>query len=131
MGAGHYSRFPITWGHLSYKWFAKCKLFLSFVILLLCSYIDCFQILFSKMGITDIFEPNRADFRSMTDEKGTYIKHIQQSIKIHIRTHPINQIKGKWHWFNCIISNKPANETKSVGNILAGPNEAYLSYNVV
>lgn len=44
----------------------------------------------------DIFEPNRADFRPMTDEKGVYVRHIEQSIDVNIRTHPINQLKRKW-----------------------------------
>ncbi|XP_075147023.1 serpin 85F [Haematobia irritans] len=46
-----------------------------------------------NLGVYDIFEPNRADFRPMTEESGTYVKHIEQSINIHIRTHPINQIR--------------------------------------
>lgn len=48
------------------------------------------------MGVCDIFEPNRADFRPMTDEKGIYVKHIEQSINVNIRTHPINQLKRKY-----------------------------------
>ncbi|XP_017857380.1 PREDICTED: uncharacterized protein LOC108610058 [Drosophila arizonae] len=46
-----------------------------------------------NMGICDIFEPNRADFRPMTEEKGVYVRHIEQSIDVNIRTHPINQLK--------------------------------------
>ncbi|TMW48385.1 hypothetical protein DOY81_006532 [Sarcophaga bullata] len=46
-----------------------------------------------NLGICDIFEPNRADFRTMTDEKGIYVKHIEQSINVHIRTNPINHIR--------------------------------------
>ncbi|KAL9891062.1 serpin 85F isoform 1-T2 [Glossina fuscipes fuscipes] len=46
-----------------------------------------------NMGIGDIFEPNRADFRPMTDEKSIYVRHIEQSINIHIHTHPINQLR--------------------------------------
>uniref|UniRef100_A0A1A9V0R5 Serpin domain-containing protein n=1 Tax=Glossina austeni TaxID=7395 RepID=A0A1A9V0R5_GLOAU len=46
-----------------------------------------------NMGIGDIFEPNRADFRPMTDEKSTYVRHIEQSIDIDIRTHPINPLR--------------------------------------
>uniref|UniRef100_A0A1I8PTH2 Serpin domain-containing protein n=1 Tax=Stomoxys calcitrans TaxID=35570 RepID=A0A1I8PTH2_STOCA len=46
-----------------------------------------------NLGVYDIFEPNRADFRPMTDESGTYVKHIEQSINVHIRTHPINQLR--------------------------------------
>ncbi|XP_061392570.1 uncharacterized protein LOC133328037 [Musca vetustissima] len=46
-----------------------------------------------NLGIYDIFEPNRADFRPMTDETGTYVKHIEQTINVHIRTHPINQLR--------------------------------------
>lgn len=49
-----------------------------------------------NMGVCDIFEPNRADFRPMTDEKGVYVKHIEQSIHINIRTHPINQLKRNY-----------------------------------
>lgn len=32
----------------------------------------------------------------MTDEKGVYVRHIEQSIDVNIRTHPINQLKRKW-----------------------------------
>ncbi|KAM7361875.1 serpin 85F [Cochliomyia hominivorax] len=46
-----------------------------------------------NLGICDIFEPNRADFRPMTEEKGTYVKHIEQTINVHIRTNPINQLR--------------------------------------
>lgn len=49
-----------------------------------------------QLGICDIFEPNRADFRPMTDEKGIYVKHIEQSINVHIRTNPINQLRRKY-----------------------------------
>ncbi|KAH8337385.1 hypothetical protein KR059_008634 [Drosophila kikkawai] len=44
----------------------------------------------------DVFEPNRADFRPMTDEKGVYVRHIEQSIDVTIRTHPINQLKRNY-----------------------------------
>ena len=47
------------------------------------------------MGICDIFEPNRGDFRPMTDEPGVYAKHIEQSINVHIRTKQINHLKRK------------------------------------
>ncbi|XP_053961501.1 uncharacterized protein LOC128865324 [Anastrepha ludens] len=49
-----------------------------------------------NMGVCDIFEPIRADFRPMTDEKGIYVKHIEQSINVNIRTHPINQLKRNY-----------------------------------
>ncbi|XP_017111258.1 uncharacterized protein LOC108135149 [Drosophila elegans] len=49
-----------------------------------------------NMGICDVFEPNRADFRPMTDEKGVYVRHIEQSIDVTIRTHPINQLKRNY-----------------------------------
>lgn len=39
------------------------------------------------MGILDIFEPNRADFSPMTDERGIYTRHIEQSLNLNIRTH--------------------------------------------
>ncbi|KAG4065065.1 hypothetical protein HA402_007462 [Bradysia odoriphaga] len=46
-----------------------------------------------KMGIHDIFEPNKADFSPMTDEFGIYARHIEQSITINIRTHANNQLR--------------------------------------
>ncbi|XP_037943169.1 uncharacterized protein LOC119676018 [Teleopsis dalmanni] len=49
-----------------------------------------------NMGICDIFEPTRADFHSMTDAQGIYVKHIEQSINVNIRTHPINQLKRNY-----------------------------------
>ncbi|XP_017071900.2 uncharacterized protein LOC108108365 [Drosophila eugracilis] len=49
-----------------------------------------------NMGICDVFEPNRADFRPMTEEKGIYVRHIEQSIDVTIRTHPINQLKRNY-----------------------------------
>uniref|UniRef100_W8B683 Serpin B8 n=1 Tax=Ceratitis capitata TaxID=7213 RepID=W8B683_CERCA len=49
-----------------------------------------------NMGVCDLFEPNRADFRPMTEEKGIYAKHIEQSINVNIRTHPINQLKRNY-----------------------------------
>nr|NP_649965.2 serpin 85F [Drosophila melanogaster]AAF54473.3 serpin 85F [Drosophila melanogaster] len=49
-----------------------------------------------NMGICDVFEPNRADFRPMTEEKGVYVRHIEQSIDVTIRTHPINQLKRNY-----------------------------------
>lgn len=49
-----------------------------------------------NMGICDIFEPNRADFRPMTDESGIYVKHIEQQINVNIRTRPINHLKRSY-----------------------------------
>lgn len=45
------------------------------------------------MGINDIFEPSRADFTPMTDEPGVYAKHIEQSIKLNIRTQANDQLR--------------------------------------
>lgn len=47
------------------------------------------------MGIMDIFEPSKADFRIMTEQSGIYTKHIEQSIKINIKTHANNQLRSK------------------------------------
>lgn len=47
------------------------------------------------MGITDIFEPSRADFSPMTAEAGIYAKHIEQTIALNIRTHTNNNLRSK------------------------------------
>lgn len=39
------------------------------------------------MGVLDIFEPNRADFSPMTDIRGIYTRHVEQSVNVNIRTH--------------------------------------------
>lgn len=47
------------------------------------------------MGITDIFEPSRADFSPMTVEAGIYAKHIEQTVALNIRTHTNNNLRSK------------------------------------
>ncbi|XP_055377858.1 glia-derived nexin [Condylostylus longicornis] len=47
-----------------------------------------------NMGVKDIFEPSRADFSLMTTDKEIYVKHIEQTIDINIKTQPIDQVKG-------------------------------------
>ncbi|XP_055850060.1 uncharacterized protein LOC129914732 [Episyrphus balteatus] len=49
-----------------------------------------------NLGVCDIFEPNRADFRPMTDDNGIYVKHIEQNIDVNIRTRPINHLKRSY-----------------------------------
>ncbi|XP_055912749.1 uncharacterized protein LOC129946544, partial [Eupeodes corollae] len=49
-----------------------------------------------NLGVCDIFEPNRADFRPMTDESGIYVRHIEQNIDVNIRTRPINHLKRSY-----------------------------------
>ncbi|XP_030376388.1 uncharacterized protein LOC115625479 [Scaptodrosophila lebanonensis] len=50
-----------------------------------------------NMGICDIFEPSRADFRPMTGEREQiYVRHIEQAINVSIRTRPINQLKRNY-----------------------------------
>lgn len=39
------------------------------------------------MGVLDIFEPTRADFSPMTDLRGLYTRHVEQSVNVNIRTH--------------------------------------------
>ncbi|KAH8328741.1 hypothetical protein KR074_004366 [Drosophila pseudoananassae] len=65
------------------------------VMLNLGIFIHLFLLLLSFCSC-DVFEPNRADFRPMTDEKGVYVRHIEQSIDVTIRTHPINQLKRNY-----------------------------------
>lgn len=47
------------------------------------------------MGILDIFEPNRADFSPMTDMRGIYTRHIEQSVNVNIRTHSNDHLNRK------------------------------------
>jgi hypothetical protein len=38
------------------------------------------------MGIEDIFEPTKADFTQLADDKTLYVKNVEQTININIRT---------------------------------------------
>lgn len=44
------------------------------------------------MGILDIFEPNRADFSPMTEIRGIYTRHVEQSVNVNIRTHNMDHL---------------------------------------
>lgn len=45
------------------------------------------------MGITDIFEPTRANFSPMTEEEGVYARNIEQAINVKIRINAVDQLK--------------------------------------
>lgn len=53
-----------------------------------------------NMGILEVFEPSRADFSPMTNESDIYVKHIEQSINVHLRTRPADQLKRHIGPFN-------------------------------
>jgi hypothetical protein len=38
------------------------------------------------MGIMDIFEPTKADFNQLAHDKTLYVKNVEQTININIRT---------------------------------------------
>lgn len=65
------------------------------------------------MGINDIFEPNRADFTPMTDEPGIYAKHIEQQIKLNIRTRANDQLRRTYLQNNLITINENKIEKKN------------------
>ena len=48
-----------------------------------------------QMGILDIFEPTRADFSPMTEMRGIYTRHIEQSVNVNIRTHSNDHLNSK------------------------------------
>lgn len=48
------------------------------------------------MGINDIFEPTKADFSTLADDKNLYVKNVEQMININIRTQPMQQLKSEW-----------------------------------
>lgn len=39
-----------------------------------------------QMGIMDIFEPTKADFSQLANDKTLYVKNVEQTININIRT---------------------------------------------
>lgn len=47
------------------------------------------------MGVLDIFEPSKADFSPMTDMRGIYTRHIEQSVNVNIRTHSNDHLNRK------------------------------------
>jgi hypothetical protein len=48
------------------------------------------------MGISDIFEPTKADFSMMADDKSIYVKNVEQTININIRTQTTQQLKSNY-----------------------------------
>lgn len=48
-----------------------------------------------QMGVLDIFEPTRADFSPMTDIRGIYTRHVEQSVNVNIRTHANDHLNRK------------------------------------
>jgi hypothetical protein len=48
------------------------------------------------MGINDIFEPTKADFSLMADDKSLYVKNIEQMININIRTQSTQQLRSEF-----------------------------------
>lgn len=48
------------------------------------------------MGITDIFEPTKADFSLLAEDGSIYVKNVEQSININIRTQTTQQLKSNY-----------------------------------
>mgnify|MGYP003530110497 CR=1 FL=1 len=48
------------------------------------------------MHINDIFEPTKADFSSLADDKNLYVKNVEQMININIRTQSMQQLKSEY-----------------------------------
>lgn len=48
------------------------------------------------MGMNDIFEPAKADFTQLADDKTLYVKNVEQMININIRTQTTQQLKSNW-----------------------------------
>jgi hypothetical protein len=46
------------------------------------------------MGMNDIFEPTKADFSQLADDKTLYVKNVEQMININIRTQSAQQLKS-------------------------------------
>jgi hypothetical protein len=60
-----------------------------------------------QMGINDIFEPTKADFSLMAEDKSLYVKNIEQMININIRTQSTQQLKSEYREINAIEEKKP------------------------
>ena len=66
------------------------------------------------MGMNDIFEPTKADFTQLADDKSLYVKNVEQMININIRTQTTQQLKSNWKLstrnflvsFQCLEINK-------------------------
>jgi Serpin (serine protease inhibitor) len=48
------------------------------------------------MGMSDIFEPTKADFTLLADDKTLYVKNVEQTININIRTQTTQQLKSNF-----------------------------------
>jgi hypothetical protein len=48
------------------------------------------------MRIDDIFEPTKADFTQLADDKTLYVKNVEQMININIRTQSTQQLKSNF-----------------------------------
>lgn len=48
------------------------------------------------MGMNDIFEPTKADFTQLADDKTLYVKNVEQMININIRTQTTQQLKSNF-----------------------------------
>jgi hypothetical protein len=46
------------------------------------------------MGMNDIFEPTKADFSQLADDKTLYVKNVEQMLSINIRTQSAQQLKS-------------------------------------
>jgi hypothetical protein len=46
------------------------------------------------MGMNDIFEPTKADFSQLADDKTLYVKNVEQILSINIRTQSAQQLKS-------------------------------------
>lgn len=49
-----------------------------------------------QMGMNDIFEPTKADFTELADDKTLYVKNVEQMININIRTQTTQQLKSNF-----------------------------------
>lgn len=61
------------------------------------------------MGMSDIFEPTKADFTQLADDKTLYVKNVEQMININIRTQSTQQLKSNSEQtlHNCIRNTIP------------------------
>lgn len=49
------------------------------------------------MGINDIFEPTKADFSALAEDKTLYVKNVEQMVNINIRTQSMQQLKSEYN----------------------------------
>lgn len=53
---------------------------------------------YTKLEIVDIFEPSKADFSNMANDKTLYVKNVEQTININIRTQTTQQLKSNFNY---------------------------------